>query len=249
MSELVFQNVNQTFFSENGKIEVLNDINFNLDENEIIAIVGPSGCGKSTILNLICGLIKPTSGNIISNKKIGYMFQNDLLFSWRSVKNNVLLGLEVTHTKTKENIDYVMELLRKYNLIDFKNHFPNELSGGMKKRVSLIRTLAVKPDILLLDEPFSGLDYQTKLIVIDDIYRIIKTEQKSAIIVTHDIGEAIAFSNRVIILSKRPSSIKKEIVINLNIEDQTPIKAYKSPLFSQYFDLIHKELDDYEDKQ
>ena len=249
MSELVFQNVNQTFFSENGKIEVLNDINFNLDENEIIAIVGPSGCGKSTILNLICGLIKPTSGNIISNKKIGYMFQNDLLFSWRSVKNNVLLGLEVTHTKTKENIDYVMELLKKYNLIDFKNHFPNELSGGMKKRVSLIRTLAVKPDILLLDEPFSGLDYQTKLIVIDDIYRIIKTEQKSAIIVTHDIGEAIAFSNRVIILSKRPSSIKKEIVINLNIEDQTPIKAYKSPLFSQYFDLIHKELDDYEDKQ
>ena len=249
MSELVFQNVNQTFFSENGKIEVLNDINFNLDENEIIAIVGPSGCGKSTILNLICGLIKPTSGNIISNKKIGYMFQNDLLFSWRSVKNNVLLGLEVTHTKTKENIDYVMELLRKYNLIDFKNHFPNELSGGMKKRVSLIRTLAVKPDILLLDEPFSGLDYQTKLIVIDDIYRIIKTEQKSAIIVTHDIGEAIAFSNRVIILTKRPSSIKKEIVINLNIEDQTPIKAYKSPLFSQYFDLIHKELDDYEDKQ
>ena len=249
MSELVFQNVNQTFFSENGKIEVLNDINFNLDENEIIAIVGPSGCGKSTILNLICGLIKPTSGNIISNKKIGYMFQNDLLFSWRSVKNNVLLGLEVTHTKTKENIDYVMELLRKYNLIDFKNHFPNELSGGMKKRVSLIRTLAVKPDILLLDEPFSGLDYQTKLIVIDDIYRIIKTEQKSAIIVTHDIGEAIAFSNRVIILSKRPSSIKKEIVINLNIEDQTPIKAYKSPLFSQYFDLIHKELDDYEDKK
>lgn len=249
MSELVFQNVNQTFFSENGKIEVLNDINFNLDENEIIAIVGPSGCGKSTILNLISGLIKPTSGNIISNKKIGYMFQNDLLFSWRSVKNNVLLGLEVTHTKTKENIDYVMELLKKYNLIDFKNHFPNELSGGMKKRVSLIRTLAVKPDILLLDEPFSGLDYQTKLIVIDDIYRIIKTEQKSAIIVTHDIGEAIAFSNRVIILSKRPSSIKKEIVINLNIEDQTPIKAYKSPLFSQYFDLIHKELDDYEDKQ
>lgn len=249
MSELVFQNVNQTFFSENGKIEVLNDINFNLDENEIIAIVGPSGCGKSTILNLICGLIKPTSGNIISNKKIGYMFQNDLLFSWRSVKNNVLLGLEVTHTKTKENIDYVMELLKKYNLIDFKNHFPNELSGGMKKRVSLIRTLAVKPDILLLDEPFSGLDYQTKLIVIDDIYRIIKTEQKSAIIVTHDIGEAIAFSNRVIILTKRPSSIKKEIVINLNIEDQTPIKAYKSPLFSQYFDLIHKELDDYEDKQ
>ena len=176
-------------------------------------------------------------------------FQNDLLFSWRSVKNNVLLGLEVTHTKTKENIDYVMELLRKYNLIDFKNHFPNELSGGMKKRVSLIRTLAVKPDILLLDEPFSGLDYQTKLIVIDDIYRIIKTEQKSAIIVTHDIGEAIAFSNRVIILTKRPSSIKKEIVINLNIEDQTPIKAYKSPLFSQYFDLIHKELDDYEDKK
>lgn len=249
MSELVFQNVNQTFFSENGKIEVLNDINFNLDENEIIAIVGPSGCGKSTILNLISGLIKPTSGNIISNKKIGYMFQNDLLFSWRSVKNNVLLGLEVTHTKTKENIDYVMELLKKYNLIDFKNHFPNELSGGMKKRVSLIRTLAVKPDILLLDEPFSGLDYQTKLIVIDDIYRIIKTEQKSAIIVTHDIGEAIAFSNRVIILTKRPSSIKKEIVINLNIEDQTPIKAYKSPLFSQYFDLIHKELDDYEDKQ
>lgn len=240
---LEFNNVYKTYYSENGITNVLEDITFSLDKDEIIAIVGPSGCGKSTILNLISNLIKPSSGSINIYKEIGYMFQQDLLFSWRTVKDNVTLGLEITHTKTKENILYVENLLSKYQLDSFKNHYSNELSGGMQKRVSLIRTLALKPDILLLDEPFSGLDYQTKLIVIEDIYKIIKEEKKSALIVTHDIGEAIAFANKVIILSKRPSYIKKIITIDLELENKTPLLAYKSPLYSYYFDLIYKELE------
>lgn len=241
---LEFMNVNKTFYGENGKTDVLKDISFSLHNDEIIAILGPSGCGKSTILNLISGLIKPTSGKIKINKEIGYMFQQDLLFSWRTVKDNVTLGLEISKSLSKENILYVENLLDKYHLGEFKNHYPNELSGGMQKRVSLIRTLALKPDVLLLDEPFSGLDYQTKLIVIEDIYKIIKNEKKSALIVTHDIGEAIAFASKVIILGKRPSYIKKIIDIDLKIDNKTPLLAYKSPLYSYYFDLIYKELED-----
>ncbi len=240
---LEFNNICKTYYSDSGVIDVLKDITFSLEKDEIIAIVGPSGCGKSTILNLISNLIKPSSGSINIYKQIGYMFQQDLLFSWRTVIDNVTLGLEITHTKTKDNILYVENLLSKYQLEPFKNHYPNELSGGMQKRVSLIRTLALKPDILLLDEPFSGLDYQTKLIVIEDIYKIIKEEKKSALIVTHDIGEAIAFANKVIVLSKRPSYIKKIITIDLKLDNKTPLLAYKSPLYSYYFDLIYEELE------
>lgn len=244
MDDLVeFKDVSKTFFSEKGETIVLSHVSFSLKPHEIIAIIGPSGCGKSTLLNLVSGLIEPSEGYVTLNARMGYMFQTDHLFSWRTVKDNVLLGLEITHTKTKENVKYAIDLLEKYQLGEFLHHYPQELSGGMRQRVALIRTLVLKPEVLLLDEPFSALDYQTKLLVLDDVYRIIHEEKKSAIIVTHDISEAISFADRVIVLSSRPSSIQASIPIDLHLqEEKTPIKARKSKEFPVYFDKIYKEL-------
>ncbi len=244
MDDLVeFKDVSKTFFSEKGETIVLSHVSFSLKPHEIIAIIGPSGCGKSTLLNLVSGLIEPSEGQVTLNARMGYMFQTDHLFSWRTVKDNVLLGLEITHTKTKENVKYAIDLLEKYQLGEFLHHYPQELSGGMRQRVALIRTLVLKPEVLLLDEPFSALDYQTKLLVLDDVYRIIHEEKKSAIIVTHDISEAISFADRVIVLSSRPSSIQASIPIDLHLqEEKTPLKARKSKEFPAYFDKIYKEL-------
>ncbi len=244
MDDLVeFKDVSKTFFSEKGETIVLSHVSFSLKPHEIIAIIGPSGCGKSTLLNLVSGLIEPSEGYVTLNAHMGYMFQTDHLFSWRTVKDNVLLGLEITHTKTKENVKYAIDLLEKYQLGEFLHHYPQELSGGMRQRVALIRTLVLKPEVLLLDEPFSALDYQTKLLVLDDVYRIIHEEKKSAIIVTHDISEAISFADRVIVLSSRPSSIQASIPIDLHLqEEKTPLKARKSKEFPAYFDKIYKEL-------
>ena len=244
MDNLVeFKDVSKTFFSEKGETIVLSHVSFSLKPHEIIAIIGPSGCGKSTLLNLVSGLIEPSEGYVTLNARMGYMFQTDHLFSWRTVKDNVLLGLEITHTKTKENVKYAIDLLEKYQLGEFLHHYPQELSGGMRQRVALIRTLVLKPEVLLLDEPFSALDYQTKLLVLDDVYRIIHEEKKSAIIVTHDISEAISFADRVIVLSSRPSSIQASIPIDLYLqEEKTPLKARKSKEFPAYFDKIYKEL-------
>ncbi|MBS6441936.1 MAG: ABC transporter ATP-binding protein [Coprobacillus sp.] len=244
MDDLVeFKDVSKTFFSEKGETIVLSHVSFSLKPHEIIAIIGPSGCGKSTLLNLVSGLIEPSEGYVTLNARMGYMFQTDHLFSWRTVKDNVLLGLEITHTKTKENVKYAIDLLEKYQLGEFLHHYPQELSGGMRQRVALIRTLVLKPEVLLLDEPFSALDYQTKLLVLDDVYRIIHEEKKSAIIVTHDISEAISFADRVIVLSSRPSSIQASIPIDLHLqEEKTPLKARKSKEFPAYFDKIYKEL-------
>ena len=244
MDDLVeFKDVSKTFFSEKGETIVLSHVSFSLKPHEIIAIIGPSGCGKSTLLNLVSGLIEPSEGYVTLNARMGYMFQTDHLFSWRTVKDNVLLGLEITHTKTKENVKYAIDLLEKYQLGEFLHHYPQELSGGMRQRVALIRSLVLKPEVLLLDEPFSALDYQTKLLVLDDVYRIIHEEKKSAIIVTHDISEAISFADRVIVLSSRPSSIQASIPIDLHLqEEKTPLKARKSKEFPAYFDKIYKEL-------
>lgn len=238
-------NVSKVFFNDKGQTTVLENISLTLKPNRIVAIIGPSGCGKSTILNLISGIITPSEGQITNKAKVGYMFQQDLLFPWRNVKDNVLLGLEITHRHEKENIDYALNLLKKYQLEEFINYYPHELSGGMRQRVALIRTLALHPEVLLLDEPFSALDYQTRLFVLDDVYNIIKKEEKSAIIVTHDISEAISFADEVIVLSHRPCSIKKIIPIDFtDIDEKTPLKVRKHPLFSSYFDLIYKELYD-----
>lgn len=244
-NKITFTNVNKSFYSLKEETVVLNQISFDVKKGEIVAIVGPSGCGKSTLLNLISGLIQPDSGKIEINGKVGYMFQKDHLFEWRTVYKNITLGPEIAKIKIEpENID---QILKKYGLYDFKNHYPKELSGGMRQRVALLRTLALDPDILLLDEPFSSLDYQTKITVQDDIYKIIKDAQKTTLLVTHDITEAIAMADRVIVLTKRPSTIKAIYDIELDLkEEKTPLLSRNSPKFKEYFNLIWEALDIHE---
>ena len=246
---LNLENISLTYHSKKSETLALNELDFDISSREFVAIVGPSGCGKSTILSIISGLLKPTSGNITiggepivkPSSKVGYMFQRDNLFEWLSIEKNILLGQEITKQKTKDNKDYALKLLKTYGLHDFKTHYPSQLSGGMRQRVSLIRTLALKPQILLLDEPFSALDYQTRLMVQDDIWGIIKSEQKTAILVTHDISEAIAMSNRIIVLTKRPGKVKK--IIDLDFDQSlAPFERRKLPQFSKYFDMVWREL-------
>lgn len=199
---LEIKNLCKNYYTKDREILALDNINIKIDDNTITAIVGPSGCGKSTLLNIIGGLDDKTTGEIIfrnNENRIGYMFQTDALFPWLTVLDNCLIGLKVRNELTKDNINYVKSLLNSYGLGEFINSYPSNLSGGMRQRVALIRTLAVKPDILLLDEPFSALDYNSKLTVTDDVYKIIKKEKKTTIIVTHDIGEAIYILRATII--------------------------------------------------
>lgn len=238
MKKLEMKNVSKTFYTEIGALDVLEDITFNLNEGEIIAIVGPSGSGKSTLLNIISKLIEPTEGEIYVDGEIGYMFQRDHLFNWRTVWKNIMLGLEIKKEKNQENIDKTKELLTKYGLIDFINSYPQELSGGMRQRIALIRTLATNPQVLLLDEPFSALDYQTRINVSEDIFKMIKDSNVSAILVTHDISEAIAMADRVMVLSHRPAKLKKIIDIKTDSPDNTPFNKRLSSEFRKYFDEI-----------
>ena len=238
MKKLEMKNVSKTFYTEIGALDVLEDITFNLNEGEIIAIVGPSGSDKSTLLNTISKLIEPTEGEIYVDGEIGYMFQRDHLFNWRTVWKNIMLGLEIKKEKNQENIDKTKELLTKYGLIDFINSYPQELSGGMRQRIALIRTLATNPQVLLLDEPFSALDYQTRINVSEDIFKMIKDSNVSAILVTHDISEAIAMADRVIVLSHRPAKLKKIIDIKTDSPDNTPFNKRLSSEFRKYFDEI-----------
>ncbi len=245
-NKITFTNVNKSFYSLKEETVVLNQISFNVKKGEIVAIVGPSGCGKSTLLNLISGLLTPDSGKIEINGKVGYMFQKDHLFEWRTVYKNITLGPEIA--KIKIDSEKIDQILKKYGLYDFKNHYPKELSGGMRQRVALLRTLALDPDILLLDEPFSSLDYQTKITVQDDIYKIIKDAQKTTLLVTHDITEAIAMADRVIVLTKRPSQIKAIYDIELDLkEEKTPLLSRNSAKFKEYFNLIWEALDIHEE--
>ncbi|MGO0882532.1 ABC transporter ATP-binding protein [Clostridioides difficile] len=191
------KNINMNFYTKEGELEVLKDVNFNLKEGEILTLLGPSGSGKSTILNILTNLLKPTSGDVKTTGNIGYMFQKDNLLEWRNIMDNITIGLEIQGKKDKKSLDRVEELLKTYGLWDFRSMYPKELSGGMRQRVALIRTLSVNPDVLLLDEPFSALDYQTRLLVCDDVYSIIKNENKSTILVTHDIGEALSIKVRL----------------------------------------------------
>lgn len=244
MKVLELKNINKSFLTELGEVNVLENINMIAEEGEIIAIVGPSGSGKTTILNIISNLLKPTSGEVILNGNIGYMFQKDQLFEWRTVWKNVLLGLEISKNVTSEKKEEIKKMLEKYDLIDFINNYPSELSGGMRQRIALIRTIATKPNILLLDEPFSALDYQTRIKVSDDIYNIIKKEGLTAILVTHDISEAISMANKVIVLTKRPASIKSIHNIVMQDCDNTPFCKRTSKEFRLYFDEIWSELNE-----
>ena len=240
---LKLKNVSKKYQAKNGEIEALRDISFSVEEGEFISIIGPSGCGKSTLLSIIAGLEPKTSGEIEIDGGIGYMLQKDSLLEWRNIYDNVVFGLEIGHKKTKENEEYVKQLLVKYGLYDFKDKYPNQLSGGMRQRVALIRTLAIKPKILLLDEAFSALDYQTRIMVTNDIFKILKNENMTAVIVTHDISEAISMSDRVIVLSKRPAIVKQIHTIDFEMENRNPINCRESSKFSKYFDTLWKELD------
>lgn len=247
---LEVKNISKTYQNKEGEILALENVNFSIKKGEFVSIIGPSGCGKSTLLSIIAGLEKKTTGEIyieeekVENisEKIGYMLQRDCLLEWKNILSNTMFGLEIKGMKNKENKEYVENLLKKYNLYDFKDKYPSELSGGMRQRVALIRTLAVKPKILLLDEAFSALDYQTRIMVTNDIYSILRKENITALIVTHDISEAISMSDRVLVLSKRPGTIKNIHEIDFEIENRTPINCRESPKFSKYFNTLWKEL-------
>ena len=221
---LKIKNLRKIYHTKKAEILAVDDFSFDLYEGEFVSIVGPSGCGKSTVLSILSGLLNKSAGEIEYDKniKFGYMLQDDSLFPFRNIVDNCMLGLEINKEKTVENEKYVLNLLNTYGLKDFIHSFPENLSGGMRQRVALIRTLACKPDILLLDEPFSALDYQSRLAVSDDVYKIIKKEKKSAIMVTHDLAEAISMSDRIIVLSDRPSHIKNVYEIKLS-NRSTPI--------------------------
>lgn len=247
---LELKNVSYAYHSMSGETYALSNISFQVQTGEFIAIVGPSGCGKSTLLSMISGLIEPDSGTVLLHGKdiqnahtdIGYMLQKDHLFEWRSIYRNVLLGLEIQNKVTNNSKKLVDKMLKDYGLAKFKNAKPSELSGGMRQRAALIRTLALEPDLLLLDEPFSALDYQNRLAVCDDIASIIRKEHKTAILVTHDLSEAISVADRVIVLTARPARVKAVVPITFSISDRTPMKCRNAPEFKDYFNRIWKEL-------
>lgn len=224
------------------------ELSMSVEKHEFFGIVGPSGCGKTTVLSLIAGMLKPQKGEIkLLGKPVhecsgimGYMLQKDHLFEWRTIEENVMLGLEIKHDKSAKSKKRAMELLEKYGLIEFKDKRPSELSGGMRQRVALIRTLALSPKVLLLDEPFSALDYVTRLSVCNDVYSIIKNECITTVLISHDISEAISLCDRVAMLSKRPATLKK--IFDINVEGDTPIKRRESKDFSSLFEQIWKEL-------
>lgn len=242
---LKINSLSKIYHTNKEEIHAIKDLNLNIKEGEFIAIVGPSGCGKTTLLSILCGLENKTNGIITYSKeniKMGYMLQNDTLFPWLNILDNCLIGLKVKKELTKENKEKIIYLLKKYGLKDFIKKYPNSLSGGMRQRVALIRTLAINPDILLLDEPFSALDYQTRLKVSDDVWKIIKKEKKTTIMITHDIAEAISMSDRVIVLTERPSKVKKEYIIKMK-NKTTPINNRNNEEFKYYYDKIWKDID------
>lgn len=251
-----FQDVGMAYHTLQGEIPALSNITFSIKEGEFVSIVGPSGCGKSTVLNLLAGLLLPEQGTITiqdvpieqSQIPVGYMLQKDHLFEWRTVYQNVILGLEIQKKKTPEHLARVESLLEKYGLADFKQVKPSQLSGGMRQRAALIRTLALNPQLLLLDEPFSALDYQTRLQVSDDIWKIIREENKTALLVTHDISEAISMSDRVLIFSKGPAVVQKELPITISLETRNPMAVRNAPEFKTYFNQIWKELNPHDNE-
>ena len=265
---LELKDICYSYHSLQGETKALSHISFQIPKGEFVSIVGPSGCGKSTLLSIIAGLLKPECGEIIfassdagqtsasaadsaqfQQPRIGYMLQHDHLFEWRTIYQNIILGLEINHQLTPERIDRVMELLKDYELYKFRDKKPSELSGGMKQRAALIRTLVLEPEILLLDEPFSALDYQTRLSVSSDICSIIRSTGKTAILITHDLSEAISLAERVLVLSKRPATIKCDIPVHLTLQDNSPLASRNAPEFKDYFNQLWKEISDEDSSQ
>lgn len=253
---LSLSDVSFSYHQLSGETKALENISFTINSGEFIAIVGPSGCGKSTLLSLIAGLHSPEEGTILLNEspieaersRIGYMLQKDHLFEWRTILDNVTLGLEIQNRLNSSSLANARNLLKTYGLGDFLSARPSGLSGGMRQRAALIRTLVLEPDLLLLDEPFSALDYQTRLTVADDIWKIIKSEHKTAILVTHDLSEAVSMADRILILSKRPGKLTKDLSVRFDhLEDATPMNRRNTEEFKTYFNLVWKELNTLDD--
>lgn len=242
--------VSYSYHSPEGATPALSHISFSVNSGEFLAIVGPSGCGKSTLLSLLAGLLSPEEGSIYiedtpltsARSGIGYMLQRDHLFEWRTIRENAALGLEIRHRKNAGTLRELDEMLEKYGLAAFASSRPSELSGGMRQRAALIRTLILKPDLLLLDEPFSALDYQTRLSVCDDIASIIRETKKTAILITHDLAEAISTADRVLVLSARPGRIRAELPLTFSAQYDSPLKRRNAPEFSGYFHRLWNEL-------
>ncbi len=238
---LRFDNVSMHYHSKQGETIAAEHLTFSVSEGEFVAIIGPSGCGKTTLLSLAAGLLSPTKGEVKTNGcSFGYMLQKDELFPWRTIENNIFLPLEIKHAKTAENKKRALALAEKYGLKQFLKNYPSSLSGGMRQRAALIRTLAVDPDVLLLDEPFSALDYQTRLSVCDDVYKIIRSERKTALLITHDISEAISVADRVLVLSRRPACVTASHT--LNFPESEPLKRRENKDFSKWFEILWGEL-------
>jgi NitT/TauT family transport system ATP-binding protein len=242
MNEVLrFENVSMRYHSKQGETVAVENLNFSVNEGEFTAIIGPSGCGKTTLLSLAAGLLTPSQGKIYSGGvSFGYMLQRDELFPWRTIEKNLFLPLEIKRTNTPEKRERALALAEKYGLKQFLKNYPASLSGGMRQRVALIRTLALNPDLLLLDEPFSALDYQTRLSVCNDVYRIIREERKTALLITHDISEAISVADKIFVLSKRPATIVAEHA--LSFPEDEPIKRRENKDFSKWFEILWKEL-------
>ena len=243
------ENIRLVYQTPESETLAIKDISFTADKGQFVSIVGPSGCGKSTLLSCIAGITLPTAGNILLenkpikgiNNRTGYMLQNDNLLPWRSIYKNVFLGLEIQNKLTEENIEYTHSLLKKYGLWEFKDSYPSALSGGMRQRAALIRTLAVKPSLLLLDEAFSALDYQTRVTVSQDVYNILRSENQTMIMVTHDIPEAVSMSDRVIILSPRPAVIARQVDIPFGkTRDTIALRSTKE--YRHYYERVWKEM-------
>lgn len=253
-SKLEVQGLSYSYHSMDGETKALSNISFQVEEGEFLAVVGPSGCGKSTLLSILCGLLVPEEGSVLidgepvkgGSPKIGYMLQRDHLFEWRDVFSNACLGLEIRGQMDREHREKAERLFKTYGLLPFKNKKPSELSGGMRQRAALIRTLALDPDILLLDEPFSALDYQTRLEVCDDISSIIRENKKTAVLITHDLAEAVSAADRIVILTKRPGSIKAVLTVRFSEPDLSPLKRRSAPEFSGYFNQVWKILENRE---
>ena len=238
---LRFENVSMHYHSKQGETIAVEDMNFSVNEGEFVAIIGPSGCGKTTLLSLSAGLLAPTGGVVKTNGcSFGYMLQKDELFPWRTIEKNIFLPLEIKKKNTPEQRNRALALAEKYGLKQFLKNYPSALSGGMRQRTALIRTLAVDPDVLLLDEPFSALDYQTRLSVCDDVYKIIRSEKKTALLITHDISEAISLADRILVLTRRPARIAYSHT--LDFEETEPLKRREDKNFSKWFEILWKEL-------
>jgi len=250
VSVVELEHVTVTYHTPSGETRAVEDLSLRVEEGEFVSVVGPSGCGKSTLLSLIAGLIRPDAGEVRvggvpvqgPNPAVGYMLQQDHLFEWRTVLDNCLLGLEVRGRRTPAAVARVRGLLASCGLAEFAHRFPGQLSGGMRQRAALVRTLALNPKVLLLDEPFSALDYQTRLKLEDEMSQILRAQRRTVVLVTHDIAEAVSMADRVVVLTQRPARLKREYVIDLSPR-RSPVQVRESPGFSRYFRDIWRDLD------